>query len=58
MTLQRGLAMRMRALEREMARVEQMADGSFIGPAAERFHQEVAAQRRLVTEVRFELETR
>lgn len=58
MTLERGLAVRMGALDREMERVARMADGSFIGPAAEHFHQEVAAQRRLIGMVRAELEAR
>lgn len=49
--------MRLTALEREMTRVERMADGSFVGPAAERFHEEVTAQRRLIDRVRIELET-
>jgi len=57
LTLERGLAVRLTALEREMTRVERMADGSFVGPAAERFHEEVTAQRRLIDRVRIELET-
>ncbi len=52
MTLRPGLAVRLSALEREMILVERMAEGSWSGAAAERFHQEVAQQRRLVREVR------
>lgn len=50
--------MRMSALDGEMERVDRMADGSFIGPAAERFHEELSAQRRLIGKIRAELETR
>jgi hypothetical protein len=55
LTLQHGLAVRLSTLDGEMARVEGMAGWSWSGPAAERFHQEVARQRRLIQQVRNEL---
>jgi hypothetical protein len=54
-TLHQGLAVRLSALEGAMVRVAGMAEGSWSGPAAERFHQEVARQRRLIQRVRNEL---
>ena len=47
--------MRLNALVGDMARVERMAQGSWSGPAAERFHDEVAEQMQLIRRVRNEL---
>ena len=55
MTLHQGLAVRLNALVGDMARVERMAQGSWSGPAAERFHDEVAEQMQLIRRVRNEL---
>jgi len=55
LTLHRGLAVRLNALVGDMARVERMAQGSWSGPAAERFHDEVAGQMQLIRRVRNEL---
>ncbi|MFZ0491852.1 MAG: hypothetical protein WAM81_01490 [Acidimicrobiia bacterium] len=53
--MHQGLAVRLSALEGEIVRVEGMAEGSWAGPFAERFHQEVTRQRRVIRQVMNEL---
>jgi uncharacterized protein YukE len=55
LTLHQGLIVRLSALAADMQRVERTALESWSGPAAERFHDEVARQLQLIRQVRSEL---